>query len=160
MKVYITNISGYRQDAFALSCRCRLFFSVHSAKASTRRKCKKNIVDNQGIEPWTSRMRSAILGISKSARAPLITHPSETRGGACTLTSITMAVRAYLDIYMGDKDEHDRAQAAYDATAALLAKNAAIYGLPSVPSELSEEQQGILRELDVHPRSPRSLSTR
>ncbi|KAH9854528.1 cyclophilin-like domain-containing protein [Lenzites betulinus] len=57
-------------------------------------------------------------------------------------------MRAYLDIYMGDKDEHDRAQSAYDATAALLAKNAAIYALPTSPAALSEEQQDILQELD------------
>ncbi|KAI0672249.1 cyclophilin-like domain-containing protein [Trametes maxima] len=57
---------------------------------------------------------------------------------------------AYIDIYIGDEQEHRRAGAAYDATVALLLKNAAIYGLPSAPSDLSEEQQQILKELDVH----------
>ncbi|KAI9065186.1 hypothetical protein FKP32DRAFT_1685054 [Trametes sanguinea] len=59
-----------------------------------------------------------------------------------------MGSLAYLDIYMGDERAHARAQAEYDATAALLAKNAAIYGLPTEPHALSEEQRDILRELD------------
>ncbi|KAI0827337.1 hypothetical protein BC628DRAFT_1418451 [Trametes gibbosa] len=62
-----------------------------------------------------------------------------------------MALRAYLDIYIGDKDEHARAQTAHDATAALLAKNAAIYGLPTSPAALEEEEEEeeqILQELD------------
>ncbi|OBZ76806.1 Peptidyl-prolyl cis-trans isomerase cyp5 [Grifola frondosa] len=54
----------------------------------------------------------------------------------------------YLDIYIGDEQDHARTQAAYDATSAVLTKNAAIYGLPSTPPELTEEQQDILKELD------------
>ena len=69
--------------------------------------------------------------------------------------------RVYLDIYMGDRAAHACAQAAYDATAALLAKNAAIYGLPARPEDLSEEQQDILKELDVlSPPLPRRRSPR
>ena len=57
--------------------------------------------------------------------------------------------KLYLDIFIGNKDEHDRDQAAYDATVALLQKNATIYGLPLSVELLSEEQQDILQELDV-----------
>ena len=61
-----------------------------------------------------------------------------------------MGIKVFLDVFIGNSEEHAQATAAYDATVALLVKNAAIYGLPQVPSELSEEQQGILKELDVH----------
>ena len=57
--------------------------------------------------------------------------------------------KLYLDIFIGNKDEHDRDQVAYDATVALLQKNATIYGLPLSVELLSEEQQDILQELDV-----------
>ena len=67
-------------------------------------------------------------------------------------------MKVYLDICMGNREEHARAQAAYDATAALLAKNASIYGLPATPPELTEEQQDILKELDVH--SPLAILSR
>lgn len=60
-----------------------------------------------------------------------------------------MVLSVYLDVYAGDKEEHARESAAYSATAALLAKNAAIYGLPDELSELSDEQREILQELDV-----------
>lgn len=55
----------------------------------------------------------------------------------------------YLDIYIGHREEHARAQVEYDATSALLAKHAAIYGLPESPADLSDEQQDILQEIDV-----------
>lgn len=55
----------------------------------------------------------------------------------------------YLDIYIGCRKENEKAQAAYDFTYSLLSKNAKIYGLPSSLAELSEEQQGILKDLDV-----------
>ena len=55
----------------------------------------------------------------------------------------------YLDIYIGDKEAHGLEQTSYDLTLALLSKNAAIYGLPSTLAELNEEQQDILKELDV-----------
>ena len=61
-----------------------------------------------------------------------------------------MTSKAWLDIYIGDRDKYDKEKAAYEATNALLQKNYAIYGLPSTLEELSEEQQGILKELDVH----------
>ena len=57
--------------------------------------------------------------------------------------------KPYLDIFIGNKDVHDRDQAAYDATVDLLQKNATIYGLPLSVELLSEEQQDILQELDV-----------
>ena len=60
-----------------------------------------------------------------------------------------MGILAYLDICIGHTDQYALAQASYDATVSLLTKNAAIYGLPSSPSALSEEQQEILKELDV-----------
>lgn len=60
-----------------------------------------------------------------------------------------MASQVYLDIYIGDKEAHAREEVAYHATSVLLSKNATIYGLPSTPQELSEEQQDILKELDV-----------
>ncbi|KAJ3543409.1 hypothetical protein NM688_g5858 [Phlebia brevispora] len=56
--------------------------------------------------------------------------------------------KVYLDIFMGDQDVHATEQAQYDSTCALLSKNAAIYGLPASPAELTEEQQQILAELD------------
>lgn len=55
----------------------------------------------------------------------------------------------FLDIYVGHREIHAKEQAEYDATTSLLAKNAAIYGLPATPAEFTEEQQQILAELDV-----------
>lgn len=60
------------------------------------------------------------------------------------------SAKAWLDVYIGDRDKHDNAKAVYDATDALLQKNWSIYGLPTSLTELSEEQQQILKELDVH----------
>ncbi|KAH8097076.1 cyclophilin-like domain-containing protein [Cristinia sonorae] len=59
-----------------------------------------------------------------------------------------MTAQIYLDVYIGDKDAFSREESAYQATRVLLVKNAPIYGLPSSPEELSEEQQDILKELD------------
>lgn len=59
--------------------------------------------------------------------------------------------RVYLDIHIGDDAEHARAEREYAVTVALLSKNAAIYGLPATPQELSEEQQDILKQIDVRP---------
>ncbi|PSR71464.1 hypothetical protein PHLCEN_2v12731 [Hermanssonia centrifuga] len=56
--------------------------------------------------------------------------------------------KVFLDVYIGDRDAHASGQADYEATCALLSKNAAIYGLPSSPADLTEEQQQILSELD------------
>lgn len=52
----------------------------------------------------------------------------------------------YLDIFLGDRDEHQRSEQLYTKTRNILAKNAAF---PPAPEELSEEQQIILQELDV-----------
>jgi len=59
------------------------------------------------------------------------------------------SVNVHLDIFMGDEEQHKLAEAAYLSTCDLLANNAAIYGLPSDPQHLSQEQQVILREIDV-----------
>ncbi|KAG6331873.1 hypothetical protein ID866_7216 [Astraeus odoratus] len=61
---------------------------------------------------------------------------------------MSTATNAYLDIYIGDPERHSQAQNAYSRTCAFLAKNASIYGLPSSPEHLSEEQQQIVQELD------------
>lgn len=60
-----------------------------------------------------------------------------------------MASHVFLDIHIGDQQTHLRHETAYNATLALLTKNSSIYGFPSTPEELSEEQQDILKELDV-----------
>ncbi|OAX40563.1 hypothetical protein K503DRAFT_737274 [Rhizopogon vinicolor AM-OR11-026] len=49
---------------------------------------------------------------------------------------------------MGDKEQHKLDETAYLYTCDLLNNNAAIYGLPSDPHHLSQEQQEILREID------------
>lgn len=65
-------------------------------------------------------------------------------------TRITMTdTSVYIDIYMGDRIVHVQEQAEYDATASMLSKNTAIYGLPTLPADLSEEQRQILSEIDV-----------
>ncbi|EKM56956.1 uncharacterized protein PHACADRAFT_160509 [Phanerochaete carnosa HHB-10118-sp] len=61
-----------------------------------------------------------------------------------------MTSKAWLDIYIGDCDAYAREKAAYDATNLLLQKSCTMYGFPSTLEELSEEQQDILKELDVH----------
>lgn len=55
----------------------------------------------------------------------------------------------YLDIFIGNQEDHANAQAEHDATYNLLAKNASIYGLPESLGDLSEEQKDILKDLDV-----------
>lgn len=59
------------------------------------------------------------------------------------------STNVHLDIFIGNKEQHKLDEAAYLATCDLLANNAAIYGLPSDPQHLSQEQQEILREIDV-----------
>ena len=59
----------------------------------------------------------------------------------------------YLDIFIGNREKHAREITAYNSTCSLLSKNAKIYGLSSIPEELSEEEQEILRELDVNLRT-------
>lgn len=103
---------------------------------------------------WSLTTASSIRFDSELGPCALCSSPQ------LTSTLSEMSPSAYLDIFIGNQDEHDRAQAAYDATVALLAKNAAIYGLAPSPAALSEEQQGILRDLDVHPRPPRPRAPR
>ncbi|KAH8831148.1 cyclophilin-like domain-containing protein [Flagelloscypha sp. PMI_526] len=55
---------------------------------------------------------------------------------------------AFLDIYIGDETLFNESQASYEATVKLLLTHAAVYGLPSTPEELSEEQRGILEEIN------------
>lgn len=59
--------------------------------------------------------------------------------------------RPYLDIYIGDEGAFKAETASYELTRTLLKKNAAIYGLPSTPTELTEEQREILQDLHVRP---------
>ncbi|KAG8904624.1 hypothetical protein FRB99_001421 [Tulasnella sp. 403] len=59
-----------------------------------------------------------------------------------------MAETPFLDIAIGNKDQFASDEAAYQKACSLLKKNAAIYGLPGLPEELSEEQQQIVRELE------------
>ena len=59
------------------------------------------------------------------------------------------STKAWLDIHIGDSTLYAKEKAAYDSTNSLLQKSYAIYGLPSSLAELSEEQRGILKELDV-----------
>lgn len=60
-----------------------------------------------------------------------------------------MPSTVYLDVFMGDEEQHKIDEAAFTATCDFLANNAAIYGLPSDPRHLSSEQQDMLREIDV-----------
>jgi hypothetical protein len=60
-----------------------------------------------------------------------------------------MPSTVYLDIFMGDEEQHRVDEAAFTATCDFLANNAVIYGLPSDPRHLSSEQQDMLREIDV-----------
>lgn len=57
--------------------------------------------------------------------------------------------RAFLDIYIGDKATYDAQLSAYNRTSTLLLANCTIYGLPSTPEDLSDEQQGILEDINV-----------
>lgn len=59
-----------------------------------------------------------------------------------------MSSTVYLDVFMGDEEQHRIDEAAFTATCDFLANNAAIYGLPSDPRHLSSEQQEMLREID------------
>jgi hypothetical protein len=56
----------------------------------------------------------------------------------------------YLDIFIGNREEHEDSQAAYEATSFLLSKSAKIYGLPTLPADLTEDQREILADLDVY----------
>lgn len=53
----------------------------------------------------------------------------------------------YLDIFIGNRDENRKLQAEYDTTCDWLSKNAKIYGLPTSPTELSDEQRNIMHDL-------------
>jgi hypothetical protein len=63
------------------------------------------------------------------------------------------ATTAYLDIFIGHREEHDRDEERYKKTKQVLKKNAAIYGFPNDPEQLSVEQQETLKEVDVLLRS-------
>lgn len=67
------------------------------------------------------------------------------------------ATTAYLDIHIGNREEHDKEEERYKKTKQVLKKNAVIYGFPDDPEQLSAEQQETLEEVDVLPRP--SLST-
>lgn len=57
-------------------------------------------------------------------------------------------VAVYVNVSIGNREEHACDQAAYDATVKLLSQKALVYGLPTQPQALSDEQENILRELD------------
>ena len=63
------------------------------------------------------------------------------------------ATAAYLDIYIGSREEHDKEEERYKKTKHVLKKNAVIYGFPDDPEQLSMEQRETLKEVDVLPRS-------
>ena len=63
------------------------------------------------------------------------------------------ATTAYLDIWIGYQEEHDKEEERYKKTKQVLKKNAVIYGFSDDPEQLSMEQQEILREVDVLLRS-------
>jgi hypothetical protein len=70
------------------------------------------------------------------------------------LASASFLTSAYFNIFIGDQTVHNAAQAEYNANNTLLTKNCKIYRLPSTPEQLSNEQQQILAELDVHCSTP------
>lgn len=59
------------------------------------------------------------------------------------------ATTAYLDVYIGSREEYDKEDERYRKTREVLKKNAIIYGFPEEPKQLSMEQQEILKEVDV-----------
>lgn len=63
------------------------------------------------------------------------------------------ATTAYLDIYIGHREEHDKEEERYEKTKEVLKKNAVIYGFPGEPEQLSMEEQEILKEVAVLLRS-------
>ena len=64
------------------------------------------------------------------------------------------ATTAYLDIYIGNREEHDKEEERYKKTKEVLKRNAVIYGFPDDPEQLSVEQQESLKEVvDVLPHS-------
>jgi len=63
------------------------------------------------------------------------------------------ATTAYLDIYIGNREEHDKEEERYKKTKRVLDKNAVIYGFPDDPEQLSVEQREILKDVDVLPHS-------
>jgi len=63
------------------------------------------------------------------------------------------ATTAYLDIYIGNREEHEREEERHKKTKEMVKKNAVIYGFPDDPEQLSMEQQETLREVDVLLRS-------
>ena len=64
------------------------------------------------------------------------------------------ATTVYLDIYIGNREEHDKEEERYKKTKRVLDKNVVIYGFPDDPEQLSVEQREILKDVDVLPRSP------
>jgi len=63
------------------------------------------------------------------------------------------ATAAYLDIYIGHREDHNKEEERYKKTKEVVKKNAVIYGFPDDPELLSTEQQETLKEVDVLLRS-------
>jgi len=59
------------------------------------------------------------------------------------------ATTAYLDIYIGNREEHKKEEERYKKTKEMVKKNAVIYGFPDDPEQLSVEQRETLKEVDV-----------
>jgi len=55
---------------------------------------------------------------------------------------------AYLDIFSGNADQHEQETAEYNATCSLVSKHSAVFNLPTLPELLSDEQRGILQDLN------------
>jgi len=60
----------------------------------------------------------------------------------------TSATTAYLDIYIGHREEYDKEEERYEKTGEVVKKSATIYGFPEEPEKLSTEQQEILKEVN------------
>jgi len=69
------------------------------------------------------------------------------------LTTKLVMSAAYLDIYIGHQEEHDKERGRYEKTVEVLGRSAVIYGLPDDPEWLSVEQRETLKEVDVLLRS-------
>lgn len=96
-----------------------------------------------------TRSRKQISGRSYLIRCTCALASCKSLTEPISTVTMSSGFAVYLDIHIGDKDDHARKEAAYNATNAILAKNASIYGLPSRPQDLSDEQREILQELDV-----------
>jgi hypothetical protein len=85
----------------------------------------------------------------EACKSQLLTRDSQITFYHDLTRMAASATTAYLDIYIGNREEHDKDEERYKKTKQVLEKNAVIYGLPDDPERLSMEQQETLREVDV-----------